>query len=101
MNLTVHAPPGTDTGTVQYTIATPGYLLTSGSTTLDHGTATIVYDPVTLGQTFPNIDVGGRVTDAPGLADTVWASVALEDADGRLYADHVTLQGPDVYQLAR
>ncbi len=54
-----------------------------------------------LSQTFPNIDVGGRVADAPGLADTVWASVTLEGADGRVYADHVTLQGPDVYRPAR
>jgi len=54
-----------------------------------------------LRQTFPNIDVGGRLTDGPGLADTVWTSVALEAADGRLYADHVTLQGPDAYLPAR
>src|SRR3989475_9400528 len=101
VNLTVVAPPGTDTGTVQYTIAMPGYLLTSGSVSLDHGSATIVYDPVTLGHTFPNLDVGGRLAPGTGLADTVWVSVALEAADGRLYADHVTLQGPDVYLPAR
>ena len=101
VNLTLHAPPGTDNGTVNYTIAMPGYLLTAGTTALDHGSATIVYDPVTLSQTFPNIDVGGRVADAPGLADTVWASVTFEGADGRVYADHVTLQGPDVYRPAR
>ena len=101
VNLTVDAPFGTETGTVHYTIAMPGYLLASGTTALDHGSATVVYDPIALSQTFPNIDVGGRLTDAPGLADTVWASVALEAADGRLYADHVTLQGPDVYLPAR
>ena len=101
VNLTIHAPLGTETGTVHYTIAMPGYLLASGNTSLDHGSATIVYDPITLRQTFPNIDVGGRLTDGPGLADTVWTSVALEAADGRLYADPLTLQGPDVYLPAR
>ena len=58
-------------------------------------------DPVALSATFPNLDVGGRLAYGPGLADTVWVSVALDGADGRLYADHVTLQGPDVYRPAR
>jgi len=42
----------------------------------------------------------GGVIGLNGKA-TFRASVALEAADGRLYADHVTLQGPDVYLPAR
>src|SRR5439155_24550767 len=45
VNIPVVAPPGTDTGTVRYTIAMPGYLLTNGTTSLAQGRATIVYDP--------------------------------------------------------
>src|SRR5207249_9877549 len=39
----------------------------SGTTALDHGSATIVYDPVALSQTFPTVDVGGRLSDGPAL----------------------------------
>jgi hypothetical protein len=101
VHLPVVAPPGTQTGTVHYTIAMPGFLLTSGAVLLNNGMATIIYDPITLNQTFPNLDLGGRTAPTPGLADTVWVSFAFEAADGRLYADHVTLQGPDVYLPAR
>ena len=37
VNIPVVAPPGTETGTVRYTIAMPGYLLVSGTTSLVQG----------------------------------------------------------------
>jgi hypothetical protein len=101
VNIPVVAPPGTESGTVRYTIAMPGYLLASGTTSLAQGSATVVYDPVTLSATFPNLDLGGRLAPGAGLADTVWVSIALDGADGRLYADHVTLQGPDLHLPVR
>jgi hypothetical protein len=88
-------------GAGSFTIAMPGYLLASGTVPLADGSAAIVYDPVALSATFPNLDVGGRLASEPGLADTVWVSFALDGMDGRLYADHVTLQGPDVHWPAR
>ncbi|MFN8543759.1 MAG: hypothetical protein U0807_06090 [Candidatus Binatia bacterium] len=95
--LTVHAPFGVQTGTVHYTIAMPGVLLTSGTAAVADATATIVYDPLLLAQTYPNIDTDGRLVAGPGLADTVWVNLAFEGSDGTVYAEQLTLQGPDVY----
>ena len=59
------------------------------------------------GEAQPTDQPGSQPTDQVtievpgGLADTVWASVTFEGADGRVYADHLTLQGPDVYRPAR
>jgi hypothetical protein len=101
VSIPVIAPIGTQSATVHYTLAMPGFQLASGTVPLENGAATIVYDPVALKQSFPNIDLGGRSTPTPGLADTVWASFGFEAADGRFYADHLTLQGPDLYRPQR
>jgi hypothetical protein len=102
VTLTVWAPHALQTGTVHYTIAMPGVLLAAGTAPLTNGRASITYDPATLHQTFPNLDVDGRTGAGAGLADTVWVGFALEGSTGTtLYADHVTLQGVDLLHPRR
>ncbi len=56
---------------VAYTITMPGWILEQGMATTSGDSFEIVYDPVTLQQRFPNIDLVGRDAAGPGLADTV------------------------------
>ena len=103
--LLVEAPEGVSSGTVHYTIGMPGFLLERGSVVLNHGHAAVVYDPIKLSRTFPNIDTRGSRTDrgrgaARGLVDTVWINVVLKADDGNFYARQFTLQGPDLYAPA-
>ena len=81
---------------MHFTIGMPGHLLDSGAVDMIGGWTKIVYDPLALRQTFPNIDLSGRLSDVPGLADTVWINVLLEADNGSFYARQFTLQGPDL-----
>ena len=74
----------------------PGHLLDSGAVDMIGGWTKIVYDPLALRQTFPNIDISGRTGDNAGLADTVWLNVLFETDNGGFYARQFTLQGPDL-----
>ena len=93
--LLVSSPRGQG-GTVYYTIGMPGFLLESGVVELSEGWATVVYDPMALRRTFPNIDTRGRAADGPGLADTVWVNMLMEGDNGDFHARQFTLQGPDL-----
>lgn len=102
--LLIEKPEGLLSGKVYYTIAMPGFLLEAGQAALNkEGYTTLVYDPVKLSQTFPNIDVEcsriscGKNRDGPRLVDTIWVNVLLEGEDGSFYARQFTLQGPDLY----
>ena len=99
----VEAPDGASSGTVHYTIAMPGFLLESGEADLIDGFGMVSYQPVELNRTFPNLDIlfsrTHRDRKTPGLVDTVWINTLLETDDGKFYARHFTLQGPDLYAL--
>ena len=99
--LIVQSATESDSGTVQYTIGMPGYLLEQGAFELTGGWATITYDPSRLSRTFPNIDTGSSKTDffPSGLVDTVWINAILEGDDGSFYARQFTLQGPHLYAI--
>jgi hypothetical protein len=56
----------------------------------------VVYKPLALKKLFPNIDISGRLSDASGLADTVWINVFYETDSGGFYARQFTQQGPDL-----
>jgi hypothetical protein len=88
--------PEKQQGEVHFTIGMPGHLLDSGTVDLTDGWARIVYDPLALRKIFPNIDISGRLSDVPGLADTVWINVLFEADNGSFYARQFTLQGPDL-----
>ncbi|SVD83874.1 uncharacterized protein METZ01_LOCUS436728, partial [marine metagenome] len=83
-------------GEMHFTIGMPGHLLDSGTIKLTDDWARIVYEPFTLRKIFPNIDIGGRVRNASGLADTIWINVLLTTNSGEFHARQFTLQGPDL-----
>ena len=88
--------PEEQPGKVHFTIGMPGHLLDSGTVDLTDGWARIVYEPFALKRIFPNIDITGRLSEGPGLADTVWINALLEADSGGFYARQFTLQGPDL-----
>lgn len=90
------ASPKEQQGAVHLTIGIPGHQLDSGTVDLINGWAKVVYAPLALRTTFPNIDVHGRTGVFPGLTDTVWINVFLEADGGGFYARQFTLQGPDL-----
>jgi hypothetical protein len=99
----MEAPEDLSSGRLYYTIAMPGFLLETGQVELQPGYTELVYDPVKLSQTFPNIDTECSRTDCfrnledSGLVDTVWVNVLLEAENGKFYGGQFTLQGPDLY----
>jgi hypothetical protein len=87
-------------GTVHFTIGMPGHLLESGTADLVNGWTTIEYDPVTLNQTFPNIDADdGRGDFGSELVDTIWVNTLLENDDGTFVGRQFTLQGSELLTL--
>jgi hypothetical protein len=76
---------------VAYTITMPGWILEEGTVATSKDSFEISYDPVTLQQRFPNLDLVGREVAGPGLADTVLITMY---ANGR--AATVSLQGQQV-----
>ena len=93
-------PADLDNAVVEYTISMPGTILEQGEVEPVGRTFEIVYDPVTLQQDFPNIDLIGRDDRRPGLADTISIGMLLSgeaDAATEYYANTVTLQGQRVF----
>jgi hypothetical protein len=101
--LLIGKPEGVSSGKVSYTIAMPGFLLETGQVPLARDYTRLVYDPIKLSQTFPNIDTEcTRITcrqhqDGPRLVDTVWVNALLEGEDGKFYGRQFALQGSDLY----
>jgi hypothetical protein len=93
-------PPGLTGVTIDYTIGMPGVILKHGQIVPQNGAFLITYDPVSLHQQFPNLDLTGRDDWSPGLADTVSIGLLLQGslAGQPVYqANTVTLQGERVY----
>lgn len=101
ITITGQTPAGLTDAEVDYTITMPGYILQHVQVPVTDGTYTIVFDPVTLQQDFPNLDLVGR--DRPwqvGLADTFAIGLLLRGRgpEGTVYrANTITLQGEQVF----
>ena len=96
-------PAGLSGATVDYTISMPGYILDHGQVMPVGSTYTIVFDPVTLQNDFPNLDLVGRDDFGPGLADTFAIGLLLQGQSGgsTVYrANTITLQGEEVFVTA-
>ena len=93
-------PPGLSNVTVDYTISMPGFILEQGQATVNGDTYTLTFDPVTLHESFPNLDLSGRDNWAPGLADTFAFNLLLQGTDGNdtiFQAATITIQGQQVF----
>jgi hypothetical protein len=65
-----------------------------------HGVYAVVFDPVSLHDNFPNLDLVGRDEHSPGLADTFAIGLLLHGERGgeTVYrANTVTIQGEQVF----
>ncbi len=95
----VPVPQGWTDAALHYTIAMPGWVLESGELSLTLGYFLFEYDPETLRETFPNIDLRRRQGWSPGLSDEVFISFIVSGNDGgqKVYrANVVTLHGEQV-----
>ena len=93
-------PAGLSGATVDYTISMPGYILEHGQVTPSGGTYQITFDPVTLYNDFPNLDLVGRDDGSPGLADTFAIGLLLRGQSGGSVdyrANTITVQGEQVF----
>ena len=93
-------PANLDDVVVEYTMSMPGYILEHGEVEPVGRRFEITYDPVTLRQDFPNIDLIGRDDRRPGLTDTITIGLLVRgETDGAVeyYANTITLQGQQVY----
>jgi len=99
--ITGTVPASLDGVVLDYTIRMPGYILQHGQVTPTTQIYEIVFDPASLHEDFPNLDLVGR--DEPGragLADTFSVDLLLRGRRGGrpvYYANTVTLQGEQVF----
>ena len=96
-------PAGLSGATVDYTISMAGYILDHGQVMPVGGTYQITFDPATLHNDFPNLDLVGRDEFGPGLADTFAIGLLLRGESGgsTVYrANTITLQGEQVFVTA-
>jgi hypothetical protein len=78
----------------------PGFILKHVQAAASGGSFQVVFDPVTLAQDFPNLDLTGRDDWQPGLSDTITISMLLRgQSSGQPVARAavVTLQGNQFY----
>ncbi len=82
-------------GTGDLTVSMPGFLLEHRTLALDGPVFGAAYDPVSLAQTFPNLDLVGREPGRPGLADTVRITM-LAGGGSRFQAGSILLRGEEI-----
>ena len=93
-------PAGLSSATLEYTISMPGYILKRGQVTPMGNSYGFVLDPAALQKDYPNLDLVGRETYGPGLADTISIGLLLrgrKDGQAVYRANTITLQGDQVY----
>jgi hypothetical protein len=93
-------PAGWSSVTLDATIIMPGFILKHVQAAASGGSFQVVFDPVTLAQDFPNLDLTGRDDWQPGLSDTITISMLLRgQSSGQPVARAavVTLQGNQFY----
>jgi hypothetical protein len=79
-----------------YTIRMPGVILEQGAGSAEGEIFRLLYDPVSLNQEFPNLDLKAINDYRPGLADQVWMTFLFEK-DGRYLPFTITLHGEEVF----
>ena len=96
----IPVPEGWTDLSLHYTIAMPGWVLETRELYPTLGYFLFEYDPETLRETFPNIDLRRRQGWSPGLSDEVFISFLVSGKD-RGQAVHranvVTLHGEQVF----
>ncbi len=97
VNIKGTIPAGLNNAVISYTIAIPGFILEEGTVTRADNMFTIIYDPVTLHNDFPNIDLTAPEEWRPGLSDEVLITLFLADDDGSYRVNTVTLFGEEVF----
>jgi hypothetical protein len=78
----------------------PGYILAHGQAITSGNSYQIPFDPATLQQDFPNLDLVGRDSWEAGLADTFAIGLLLRgDSGGEMVyrANTITIQGEQVF----
>jgi hypothetical protein len=93
-------PGGLNSAVVDYTISMSGFILEQGQVTPSGGRYQVVFDPVALHEDYPNLDLEGRDSWGPGLADTFAIGLLLRGDRGaqKVYQGNiVTLQGEQVF----
>jgi hypothetical protein len=97
--ISVPVPQGWTDAVLRYTIAMPGWVLQTGELAPTGGTFLINYDPKTLRNTFPNIDLRRPQGWSPGLSDEVFINFVVSGNDGGSTvhrANAVTLHGEQI-----
>jgi hypothetical protein len=92
----VPVPEGWTDVVLRYTITMPGWVLETAELSPTAGYFVINYDPETLRDTFPNIDLRRRQGWSPGLSDEIFINFVVsgnEDGTAVHRANAVTLQG--------
>jgi hypothetical protein len=100
ITITGTVPAGLNGVTVDYIISMPGYILEHDQVTPSGNTYQIVFDPATLHESFPNLDLIGRDEWRAGLADTFSIGLLLRGQSGSntIYqANTITIQGEQVF----
>jgi hypothetical protein len=97
VNIVGTVPPGTSGAVISYTITMPGVILEQGTVIPAGNTFTVSYDPVTLHDSFPNIDLSTPEEQRPGLSDEVLITLFMIGGDGSYRANTVTLFGEEVF----
>jgi hypothetical protein len=100
ITITGSVPAGWTNVTLDYTIAMPGFILKHAQVAASGSTFQFVFDPVTLAQDYPNLDLSGRDDRQAGLADTFTIGMLLRGQSGGQSvrrANLITLQGNQVY----
>ncbi len=96
-----NVPAGLSDVAVRYDIRMPGFLLESGSAVVTGDQFSFNFDPTTLANDFPNLDLVSREDWTAGLSDTFSITVFLEgtDSDGSTAqrVGVITIQGDRVY----
>jgi hypothetical protein len=98
--ITGTVPAGLSGVIVDYTISMPGFILEHSRVAPSDGSYRITFDPVTLHEEFPNLDLVGRDDFLPGLADTFGIGLLLrgQRGDDTVYrANTITIQGEEVF----
>jgi hypothetical protein len=96
----IPVPQGWTDVSLHYTIYMPGWVLETGELSPTLGYFLFEYDPETLRDTFPNIDLRRRQGWSPGLSDEVFISFVVSGNDGGNpvhRANVVTLHGEQVF----
>jgi len=84
---------------IRYTTAIPGVILEQGTANVSaSGSFAVTYDPASLHQRFPNLDLIGRDHHTTGLSDSVSIALVAVTADGTpVAAEAITIQGERIY----